>query len=132
MAHLPYSIELHDSVISAIKEDFGDVILCFSHSYIHEGGNGYSQKLEIWIGSASVKYGKIELPVKVANGRLITNLGPYHNLLIFPVDTDGDVTMNIELFSDEVITIRGNGIQVNFLSEREFVETVSWEVNDVA
>jgi hypothetical protein len=125
MPHLPYSIELHDSKISMIKRENENVVLHFSHAYIHDGGNGYSQELEIIFGSAHLTIGQVNFPARIADGKLRTNLGPYHNLLNLPLDTDGEVKMSIEFDSDEVATIRGNGIRVKFLSERKFLEPVN-------
>ena len=125
MPDLPYSIELHDSRISEIERNGNLAIIRFSHAYVHRDGKGYSQKLEISIDSASAETNSALFPEKVSDGKLKTKLGPYHNLLNLPLDTDGKVEMSIELISGEIIQIKGEGIRVLFLSEPVFLEDVS-------
>ena len=125
MPHLPYSIELHDSRISEIERINNSAIIRFSNAYIHRDGKGYSQKLEISIDSASIETNSALLPEKISDGKLKTKLGPYHNLLNLPLDTNGKVEMNIELISGKNIQIKGEGIRVLFLSEPVFLENVS-------
>ena len=125
MPHLPYSIELHDSEISAIESGGGGILVKFSHAYVHKDGKGWSQKAELLINSATLESDQTSYPAKVADGNLRTRKGPYHNLLTLPLATDGDVELEIEFFSGNTATIKGKGIDVVFTSEPVFIENVS-------
>jgi hypothetical protein len=122
MPQLPYSIELHDSEVSAIEQCSSDAIVRFSHAYVHRNGKGWSQEAELRIGLATINSTQLEFPAKAADGRLKSKMGPYHNLLTIPLDTDGEVALTIEFFSGKEATIRGQGIKLAFLSEPVFVE----------
>jgi len=125
MPHLPHSIELHDSEISAIEERNGAIVIKFSHAYIHMNGKGWSQQLDLIVNAATQESEQTSFPAKVSDGKLKTKLGPYHNLLILPLDTDGDVEMLIEFFTGKVVTIRGSSIHVSYVTEPVFLENVT-------
>lgn len=124
MPNLPYSIELHDSEISAILNVGGSVVVKFSHAYIHKDGQGWSQKLDFVINEASLKCDQTSFPAKLGDGRLRTNKGPYHNLLELPLDVDGEVKLKLEFFSEAVAEVTGTGLSVVFHSEPVFIEKV--------
>lgn len=111
MPHLPYAIELHDSEISVIEEIEGNIVVKFSHAYVHRDGKGWSQQLDLLVTSATVKTSQKSFPAKVSDGRLRTKLGPYHNLLNLPLDTDGDIEMSIEFFPGGHAILKGAGYQ---------------------
>ena len=125
MTHLPYSIELHDSEISSVEIRDGSAVVAFSHAYIHKDGNGYSQCAELIVHCAKIESSQSTYPAKAADGKLKTRLGPYHNLLLLPLATDGNVELKIEFFSGNELKIIGLGIEVVFTSEPVFVESVS-------
>lgn len=125
MPHLPYSIELHDSEISSVGFRNDSAVIAFSHVYIHKDGKGWSQTAELIVSSATIESGQSIYPAKAADGKLQTRLGPYHNLIMLPLATDGDVELDIEFLSGNTLKIKGNGINFIFISEPVFIENNS-------
>jgi hypothetical protein len=122
MPYLPYSIELHDSEIASVSLDNSTVTMNFSPAYVHSGGKGWVRSAQLKVYAATVDSGQTKYPAKVADGRMKTKLGSYHNLLMLPLDTDGDVELEIEFFSGNVLRTKGEGIDLVFTSEPVFVE----------
>ncbi len=125
MPQLPYSIELHDSELSGIEKKEGNIHLFFSPAYIHRDGKGWTQNVEIIMHEATMQPKELTFPVILGDGSMQTRLGPYHNLLNIPFAVDGPVTLELELISGELITIRGNRIEHEFKGEAVFVEEYS-------
>ncbi|PKM44683.1 MAG: hypothetical protein CVV05_08995 [Gammaproteobacteria bacterium HGW-Gammaproteobacteria-1] len=125
MPQLPYSIELHDSDVSAIESPEGKGIVRFSHAYIHNEGKGWSQAAELRVGSAVIESNQATYPARVWDGNLNTKGGAYHNLLTLPIDADGDVELVIEFSSGAVARIKGSGVSLVFTGERAFIEDVT-------
>lgn len=122
MPRLPYSIELHDSEIASVSLENGTATVNFSHAYVHSDGKGWSRSAQLRVYSAMMESGQTGYPAKVADGRMKTKLGPYHNLLMLPLDTDGCIDLEFEFFSGNFLRIKGEGIDVVFTSEPVFVE----------
>jgi len=122
LPQLPYSIELHDSDLSAIIKKGGDIYLFLTPAYIHRDGKGWTQNVEIIVHEATMQPKELTFPVTIDDGFMRTKLGPYHNLLNIPFAVDGSVTLKLELMSGEVITIKGNGIGHDFKGEAVFIE----------
>src|SRR5947207_15783550 len=99
MPHLPYSIELHDSRLAEIRREGAVLILRLSPAYIHRNGKGWSQVAELVVAGGASAAIPDDLPTRVADGRLKTARGPYHNLLMLPLDDGGPVVLEIELES---------------------------------
>ena len=94
-------------------------------AYIHRGGRGWTQEADIVNSHAQVDLGGASLPANLANGRVRSEFGPYHNLLELPMDVPGPVSIALELFSEEIIRISGNGAKVVLYGEATFLEDVS-------
>ncbi|GAB1265688.1 hypothetical protein [Aurantivibrio infirmus] len=122
MAQLPHSIELHDSEISRIESIDGNVHIDFKPAYIHKDGSGWLQDIEVVIYKATLSNLENNFPIKVYDGRLKTELGPYHNLLEIPFSTEGKVEFEIETEDDSVIKINGTGVEHYFTNEPIFLE----------
>jgi hypothetical protein len=127
MPDLPYSIELHDSRVSAIAFEGGIAIAQLRPAYIHRDGKGWSQDADIIIRESSV--GQLpEFPATIADGSLRTEQCPYHNLLYLPLAAAGPVSLELELFSGSVIKVHGNSVEVVLLGEPVFVEEVTGRI----
>lgn|GEM_PF-1006667 len=125
MPNLPHSIELHDSMISGMETRGDSLLITFSHAYVHLDGKGWSQAVEIQIDEARLGGDSVSLPAKVADGRLVTDEGPYDNLLMLPLSTKGAIQLEIELFSGEVVRITGRGLVVRPIGAATFLEEVA-------
>ena len=125
MPNLPYSIELHDSTISGIESRNGSIVIKFSRAYVHLDGKGWTQEAEIRIGNATMAGRQIDYPAKVGDGQLVTDDGPYHNLLMLPLVTTGPVSLEIEFFSGKIVRIVGTGLEATLKGPRTFLEQVT-------
>ena len=125
MPHLPCSIELHDSTLEGIETDCDDAIVKLRPAYIHRDGKGWRQNADLRIGAAAVDLGASTLPAKLADGRIKSQRGSYHNLLDLPFEIIGPVVVTLELFTEEFIRIEGLDATVVLQGEPEFVEDVA-------
>lgn len=122
MSHLPHSIELHDSLLAEIEQQPGFAVLRLRPAYVHRNGKGWRQDADIVVGSANIEGEPPELPARLADGRLKTTLGPYHNLLELPLNAPGEVLLTLEFFSEEVFHVRGASVKVVLHGEAQYVE----------
>ena len=125
MPHLPYSIELHDSCLATVSVENGIAVVQLRPAYIHRNGKGWRQNADLKIGLAEVEIGSAGLPAKLADGRMKTEQGPYHNLLGLPLKVAGPVDLALELFSEAVIRVVGFNAEVVLHGEAEYVEDVA-------
>jgi len=124
MPHLPHSIELHDSRLAAIVVESGTATVRLRPTYVHRDGKGWSQDADLVIRGATLDGGPIHAAT-IADGKLESGHGPYHNLLDLPPSTPGPVTLELEFFSGEITSIRGTSAEVILVSVPVFVEEVS-------
>jgi hypothetical protein len=104
----------------------GTAVVELRPAYIHRDAKGWTQNADFRIGSARVDLGATVLPAELADGRIKSELGPYHNLLELPLDVPGPVAVSLELmFSGEVIQIAGNGAKVALQGDPTYVEDVA-------
>ncbi|WP_139351974.1 hypothetical protein [Polaromonas sp. A23] len=126
MAQLPYSIELHDSTLAAVRMEDGTAVVELRPAYIHRDAKGWTQDADLRIGNAQVDLAGVDLPAELADGRIKSKLGPYHNLLELPLDVPGPLTVTLEVvFSEELIRIAGDGAKVVLHGDPTYVEDVA-------
>ena len=125
MAHLPYSIELHDSRVSAITLDLGVATVHLRPAYIHRDGKGWSQDADIIVQASTLDAAQTQFPSTLADGKMLTTLGPYHNLLELPLVAVGPVNIELEFFSGSIVKIAGNSVKVVLVGVPVFIENVS-------
>jgi hypothetical protein len=123
--HLPYSVELHDSFLASLVKKNDAAVLQLRPAYIHRDGKGWRQNADLNIGRAEVELGTASLPAKLADGRMKTEQGPYHNLLELPLKVVGPIALTLELFSEAVIRVVGINVEVVLHGEAEYVEDVA-------
>jgi hypothetical protein len=125
VAHLPYSIELHDSRVSAISLDHGVTTINLRPAYIHRDGKGWSQDADIIVQTSTLDSAQREFPATLADGKMLTTSGPHHNLLMLPLVADGPVEVELEFFSGSFVKIVGTSVKVVLVGVPVFVENVS-------
>jgi len=123
--HLPYSIELHDSRLAEIPREGVALILRLSPAYIHRDGKGWRQEAELVVAGGASSAIPVELPIGISDGALNTAQGPYHNLLMLPLDNGGPVVLQLELVSGALVRVTGEAIRARLSGEPEFVEDVA-------
>ena len=123
--HLPYSVELHDSRVSAIIQELTVTKISLRHAYIHRDGKGWSQDVDIVIGASVVEGVQPDYPATLNDGKMMTTLGPYHNLLELPLSASGPVNLELEFFSGNIVKIVGMAVEVAVLGVPVFIENVT-------
>lgn len=122
MSHPPYSIELHDSDVSAIEKVGSDVRLLFSPAYIHKDGKGWAQDLEVVIHQADLDVLDLDLPATLADGSMKSHIGYFRNLIGIPFSMDGEIELELEFMSGDKVSIHGDGVSHEFKSSPVFIE----------
>ncbi len=125
MPHLPHSIELHDSVVESVRTEGGTTIIALRPAYVHRGGKGWLQEVDLVVFGSAVELATLPCPASISDGILVTASGPYHNLLMLPLDDGGPVRLDIQSTSAEVLRVKGTAIRANTLAEPVFVENVA-------
>ena len=125
LPHFPYSIELHDSRLAEIRREGVTLVLRLSPAYIHRDGKGWSQEAELVVAGGASAAIPDELPNRISDGALHTAQGPYHNLLMLPLDNGGPVVRELQLVSGAVVRVTGEAIKVRLFGEPEFIEDVT-------
>jgi hypothetical protein len=123
MPSLPYSIELHDSVLSDIERIERDYILRLRPAYVHREGKGWTQDIDLILLDAGVLSHSPALPARIADGSLRTPIGPYHNLLTLPLTELGAVVLTLEFFDESVLEVASEGVHAVLQGPLTFVET---------
>ena len=124
MPHLPHSIELHDSVIASAEVAEQSLVIDFAPAYIHRDGKGWIQNARLVLRAAVVEPFNIEFPATVSDGEMETSDGPYHNLLMLPLDANGPVSLEVEFDSGEILRAKGESVRVELLGTPTYVEDV--------
>jgi hypothetical protein len=122
MPHLPYSIELHDSVAASATVLDGALVINFAPAYVHRDGKGWLQNARLVLHAAIVEAFDIGFPETLSNGDMQTGDGPYHNLLMLPLHARGPVSLEFEFCSGEILRATGDSVDVELLGEPIYVE----------
>ena len=125
MPHLPHSIELHDSVVGSATIVEDALVIDFTPAYVHRDGKGWVQDARLVLRGAVVEPFDIECPVEVSDGEMETSKGPYHNVLILPLQADGPVSLRIEFCSGAILRATGQSVDVELLGTPTYVEDVN-------
>jgi hypothetical protein len=125
MLHLPHSIGLHDSRIAAVSVIQDNMCVSLRPAYVHNLGKGWAQEADLIVRSASLVGDISELPALIDDGTARTTKGPYHNLLMLPLNDDGPVSLRLDLESGKTLTITGSAMLINPLGEPTYVEEFS-------
>lgn len=125
MPQLPYSVELHDSQLTAVRSDAQRVTLELRPAYVHRDGKGWRQNANIEIAGVHTVVGADLAPAHVADGELKTPRGRFNNLLMLPLVEPGPVELKLELATGKVLEVAGTFVTIQMLDEPEFVEQYS-------
>jgi hypothetical protein len=122
MPALPYSIELHDSVLYEIERIERDYILRLRPAYVHREGKGWTQDIDLIFLDADMVLPSPTLPARIADGSMRAPSGPYHNLLNLPLTELGAIVIRLELFDESVLEVRSDGVHAVVQGPLTFVE----------
>jgi hypothetical protein len=103
----------------------GSTTINLRPAYIHRDGKGWSQDADIIVQASALDVAQTDFPATLADGKMLTTLGPYHNLLELPLVADGPVDIELEFFSGSIVKIVGNSVKVVLVGVPVFIENVS-------
>jgi len=122
-------IEIHDSELKAVTITDGNIVLELSPAYIHvsdgrpgiDAGTGWIQNAVFRVrgeilGSIS------DLPCDLWEGYLKVNGELFDNLVPIPLDSAGNIELQLTSVSGESLQVRGNRITLELLGEPEYIE----------
>ncbi len=123
-------IEFHDSTIESIVHDASAVTLIFTEAYIHmsdgragiDPGTGWIQKAELIIGNGSISGDQRSLPAVLSDGTIIIGNRKHSNFIPIPLDTSESVSVDLEFFDGNRISIIGRTARLMLIGEPKYVE----------
>lgn len=123
-------IELHDSTISAVRQQDGTAIIEFTPAYIHksenrpgiDAGTGWVQDASLRIENVTFEGSLPHLPANVMDGMITINSIEYDNIIPIPLDVLHAVTLQLDFPTGEHITVKGTGVNLQLNGECKYVE----------
>jgi hypothetical protein len=123
-------IEIHDSELKAVTITDGNIVLELSPAYIHmsdgspgiDAGTGWLQNAVIRVRSEGILGSISELPCDLWDGHLKVNGELFDNLVPIPLDSAGNIELQLTSVSGESLQVRGNRITLELLGEPEYIE----------
>jgi hypothetical protein len=123
-------IELHDSELSAVNIQDGQILLEFRPAYVHESsgtpgvdpGRGGWQDVDVVVRRPTDLGRFVNLPIDVSGGSLTVESERWSNVVPLPLDRNGTVVFELLLASGETLTLHGGGISVSAVGEANFCE----------
>jgi len=124
------AIELHDSTLFSVTQKSGTATLHFDKTYIHQSegrpgvdsGTGWLQSIDLEIADAVIESMPKNLPVDLNDGYLIVNGTKTENSVDLPIDTRGDIELQLVTAAGEELKITGKHIASIEKSELEYIE----------
>ena len=126
------SIEIHDSVLTAISLSEGEAQLHFSSVYIHQSegvpgrdvGTGWVQKAILRIHDARVDGAFSEFPVDLSTGQIRMGENSLDNEIPLPLRYEGAFELRLQAMWQGQVTVafKGTGAELELLGEPEYVE----------
>jgi len=114
------AIELHDSTVSAIKQSDHFLEIIFQHICVHESseipginsGISWVQKGRILLISPIINSNLPEFPAEVDSGNLKIDEKYFNNTLPFPLNSQGNVSLELFLSSKDNISFFAKKIKI--------------------
>ena len=125
MPQLPHAIELHDSILAAMRREGDTLVLELRPAYVHRDGAGWSQDADLRLAGAIDAAVPIDLPLAIWDGALDTPDGSFDGLLPVPLAISGPVRFACELVSGVCIDIAAGALRIELLGEARFIETLA-------
>ena len=123
-------IEIHDSELKSVTVSDGNIVLELSPAYIHmsdgrpgiDAGTGWLQNAVIRVRDGEI-FGSInELPCTLWDGHLKVSDELFDNLVPIPLDSAGNIALELTSISGETLQVRGNRITLEVLGEAKYIE----------
>jgi len=126
-------IELHDSEVAAITEVGSQIVVFFSHAYIHQSegrpgwdpGSGWSQSAALVFSEAILEGELPEFPAEIWDGTLVVGGDRLNNQIPAPFVHAGEVALRLKVGLPEDLWIRGRGATLTLLGDAVYVEEFS-------
>jgi hypothetical protein len=123
-------IEIHDSELKTVTVSDGNIVLELSPAYIHmsdcrpgiDVGTGWLQNAVFCVRRGEILGSISDLPCDLWEGYLKVNGELFDNLVPIPLDSAGNIELQLTSVSGESLQVRGNGITLELLGEPEYIE----------
>jgi hypothetical protein len=119
---LPHCIELHDSCVVSAAFKGETYVIEFAPAYVHRDGKGWNQNARLLLRAAVVQSRVVEFPAAIVDGTIETARGPFHNLLMLPLEDGGPVRLKFEFFSGAVLRATAKTAAIELTGQPTFVE----------
>ena len=117
-------IELHDSDISGLEKDNGNISVCFSGAYLYTEGKGWSQPAKLIIENGIISKEPSSYPVRISEGELDMGAMKYFDLLEMPFSKPGKCNVKLIFTNGEELNIDGSNPSVKLFGEKKYIEDV--------
>jgi hypothetical protein len=126
---MPSWIEFHDSeLIAATQADTEVTVLldAYVHRWDDDGdrrkGTGWVQRVRVIVGKGVGNLPVITAPARIADGRIAIGQVVHRNLVRMPIQSEGAVSVRIQLATGEIVEISGQPIRSESIGEGRQVE----------
>jgi hypothetical protein len=124
------NIEIHDSDLETVTVTDGNIVLELAPAYIHvsdgrpgiDAGTGWIQNAVIRVRGGELLGSIKELPCTLWDGHLKVSDELFDNLVPIPLDSAGNIELQLTSISGESLQVRGNRITLELLGEPRYIE----------
>ncbi len=124
------SIELHDSVVSAIASSGYWVTVTFTPAYFHKSpgqpginpGSGWIQDAVLWVRDAVVGGKLPDFPCTITDGELTLGVHVHPNTIPVPLARHDMVTLRVVFYPGGEALIKGKSVRLELLGEPRYVD----------
>jgi hypothetical protein len=127
-----YAVELHDSVLHAVRMLGRDVVLELRPAYVHrwEAGaaTGWVQDVDIVVSAAALERTTGgSLPVRLLDGQVRAGGAVHDNLIPLPLRAADAVRVSLEGPGELHLGVEGASIEVRARGAARYVEPSPWD-----
>jgi hypothetical protein len=124
------NIEIHDSELKTVTVTDGNIVLELSPAYIHmsdgrpgiDAGTGWLQNAVIRVRGGELLGSINELPCTLWDGHLTVSDESFDNLVPIPLDSAGNIALELTSRSGETLRVRGDRITLKLLGEPKYID----------
>lgn len=124
------ALELPDSRINAVVADGQNMVVAFSHAYIHKSkgipgkdpGSGWSREAELIMQKAIIHGPAPIFPNTISDGKLIVGGITYDALIPLPFKRRGLAVLNLSFSDGSVLEIIGLAPRIELIGKPIYLE----------
>jgi hypothetical protein len=124
------ALELHDSRLSAVRSEAGQVILSLAPAYIHRSlgvpgrdeGTGWLANVTLTLTGAVLPSITSDLPVQISDGAVVIGETTIDNCVTLPFKQVGAISLRLVFETGETLVVQGSSLDARVQGGYEFVE----------